>query len=169
MVSSRTLPNSKAIQDMANRYPELDVLSAEACLTFLDTSTAVYAAWDSHFARHGLSMGKFALLMQLFQADQQGLSPSEFADRVGVTRATITSLLDGLEREQLVIRQPHPIDRRMLQVHLTEKGRALMVGILPDHFCRTTGLMANLNDREKKTFIKLLGKLQAGIDALQGS
>jgi DNA-binding MarR family transcriptional regulator len=167
MVSSRTLPDPQAIQEMAARYPELDMPSVEACLAFLDTTTAVYEALDSYFAHHGLSMGKFTLLMQLFQVDGQGLSPSEFAERVGVTRATITSLLDGLEREKFVTRQPHPVDRRMLQIHLTPKGRELIAGILPDHFCRTTGLMAHLSDREKKTFIKLLGKLQAGIPALQ--
>jgi DNA-binding MarR family transcriptional regulator len=167
MVNSRSLPDRPTIQHMADRYPELDIPSVEACLAFLDTTAAVYAGLEDYFSRHGLSMGKFTLLMQLFQADEQGLSPSEFAERIGVTRATITSLLDGLERDGFVQRQPHPVDRRMLRIHLTEKGRELIAGILPDHFCRTTGLMANLSDREKKTFIKLLGKLQAGIPALQ--
>ncbi|MCU0567341.1 MAG: MarR family transcriptional regulator [Oculatellaceae cyanobacterium Prado106] len=167
MVSSRTLPDAQAIQRMADRYPELDIPSVQACLAFLDTTTVVYEALEAYFTRHGLSMGKFTLLMQLFQADGQGMTPSEFAERVGVTRATITSLLDGLERDTLVTRQPHPVDRRMLQVYLTEKGRSLIADILPDHFCRTTGLMGHLSDREKKTLIKLLGKLQSGISALE--
>ncbi|MDB9323991.1 hypothetical protein [Nodularia spumigena] len=39
--------------------------------------------------------------MQLYSA-KEGLAPSEFSERVGVTRATITVLLDGFDREELV-------------------------------------------------------------------
>lgn len=165
MISSRTIPDRQVLQQLANRYPELDISSVETCLAFLDTTAAFYEAVDSYFAQFGLSRGKFTLLMQLI-ASENGLLPSEFAERAGVTRATVTSLLDGLERKQLVTRQSHPSDRRMLSVYLTEKGRALMNEILPDHFCRTKDLMAHLSDREQKTFIKLLGKLRAGMPAL---
>ena len=169
MVTSRSIPNRQAIEQLACRYPELDIASVETCLTFLDTTAEVYAALDVHFARYGLSVGKFTLLMQLFVSADEGLTPSDFAERVGVTRATITGLLDGLEREGLVKRQPHPADRRMLAIHLTEKGRELISKILPDHFCRTTAMMANLTATEKKTFIKLLGKLRTGTGAMHES
>ncbi len=155
-----------ALQNLAQRYPELDISSVEACLAFLRATADVQAALETHFARYGLSMGKFTLLMQLLQANEQGLTPSECAERSGVTRATITGLLDGLERDGLVERHPCPNDRRMLSVHLTEKGRSLMAQMLPDHFCRTTGLMAHLTADEKKTLIELLQKLQAGTPAM---
>jgi DNA-binding MarR family transcriptional regulator len=167
MISSRTIPDQQTIQRMASRYRELDIPSVETCLAFLDTTTAFYEAIDSYFAHYDLSRGKFTLLMQLLSVDENGLLPSEFAQRAGVTRATVTSLLDGLEQQELITRQPHPADRRMLRVHITAKGRELMNQILPDHFCRTTQLMAHLSAREKKTFIKLLTKLRLGIPALQ--
>jgi DNA-binding MarR family transcriptional regulator len=167
MVTSRSIPNRQAIEQLASRYPELDIASVETCLTFLDTTAEVYAALDVHFARYGLSVGKFTLLMQLFVSADEGLTPSDFAERVGVTRATITGLLDGLEREELVKRQPHPADRRMLAIELTEKGRELISKMLPDHFCRTADMMANLTATEKKTFIKLLGKLRTGTGAMR--
>lgn len=168
MITSRSLPNRQTIEQLANIYPELDIASVETCLAFLDTTAEVYAALDVHFSRYGLSVGKFTLLMQLFVASE-GLTPSDFAERAGVTRATITGLLDGLEREKLVQRQPHPADRRMLSIHLTEKGHQLISKMLPDHFCRTTNLMTNLTATEKKTFIKLLGKLRAGTPAMRES
>ncbi|WNN90038.1 hypothetical protein [Gloeocapsopsis dulcis] len=40
MASSRSLPDQQSIQRMASRYPEIDIASVEACLAFLDTSTA---------------------------------------------------------------------------------------------------------------------------------
>jgi DNA-binding MarR family transcriptional regulator len=166
VVTLRPFVNRQALEQLANIFPELDLASVESCLAFLATTIDVYAALDVHFARYGLSMGKFTLLMQLFVVDEKGLTPSECAERAGVTRATITGLLDGLERDGLVQRQPYPDDRRMLSVHLTDKGRQLLFQMLPDHFCRTTGLMANLTDKEKKTLIELLGKLKSGTPAM---
>lgn len=153
-----------ALENLAQRYPDLDVASTEVCLQFLRTSADVQTALETHFARYELSMGKFTLLMQLLQVD--GLTPSECADRSGVTRATITGLLDGLERDGLLERRSAPGDRRMLKIHLTDKGRTLLDQMLPDHFCRTTRLMAHLTPSEKKTLIKLLHKLQAGTPAM---
>ena len=167
MVNSGSFSSPQALEQLAKRYPELDISSIETCLSFLDTTADVHQALDAHFARYGLSMGKFSLLMQLFIAPEERLTPSEFAERANVTRATITGLLDGLEREELVKRQPHPEDRRRLYIHLTDKGRDLISGMLPDHFYRTSAMMANLNATEKKQFIKLLSKLRTGTSAMR--
>jgi DNA-binding MarR family transcriptional regulator len=155
-----------ALEKLAQRFPDLDIPSVEACLTFLQATADVQGALEAHFSRYGLSMGKFTLLMQLYQAGDTGLTPSDCATRAGVTRATITGLLDGLERDGLLMRQSHLGDRRMLSVHLTTKGQQLLANMLPDHFCRTTGLMTHLSNAEKKTLIKLLQKLQNGTSAL---
>ena len=169
MLTPRSHPTQQVLLSLASQYPEMDLASVEACLAFLNATAEVYEAYETHFARYGLSMGKFTILMQLLHAGEQGLAPSECAERAGVTRGTITGLLDGLERDGLVKRQPHPIDRRMLNVRITPKGQELLCKMLPDHFCRTTGLMANLTDAEKETLIGLLAKLQAGTPALRNT
>jgi DNA-binding MarR family transcriptional regulator len=148
---------------MASRYPEIDILSIETCLTFMDTSTAFYHSVDSNHAQHNLSRGRFVLLMQLIETSEEGLFPSEFAERAGVTRASVTSLLDGLERDGLVTRQPHAIDRRMIVVQITEKGRELMNKVLPQHFAWIKAWMDNLSYGEKQVFLELLTKLRLGI------
>jgi DNA-binding MarR family transcriptional regulator len=162
----RPFAEREILENLAKCFPELDIASVETCLAFLHTTAEVYTALNTHFSRYGLSMGKFTLLMHLFQAPEQGLTPSECAERAGVTRATITGLLDGLERSSLIERQAYPADRRMLTIHLTEKGRELLSQMLPDHFCRTTGLMANLSNAEKMMLIELLGKLRLGTQAM---
>lgn len=43
----------------------------------------------------------------------------------GLKQSTFTSLLDRLERDGLVRREPNPADRRSFLVHLTERGRGL--------------------------------------------
>lgn len=158
-------PSQEAFKELEQDFPDFDLNSVETCLTFLNATSEVYAAFDAHFERFGLSAGKFTILMQLYTAKQE-LPPSEFANRANVTRATITGLLDRLEREGLVERRNHPSDRRMLTVHLTDKGKVLIKSILPEHFCRTQELMASLTSREQKTFVKLLRKLRSSASAL---
>jgi DNA-binding MarR family transcriptional regulator len=166
VVILRPFVDKQTILNFAKRYPELDIASIETCLAFLHTTADVYQALDVHFARYGLSRGKFTLLMQLYLADEKGLTPSECAQRADVTKATITGLLDGLERDGLVRRFPDLADRRMLRLQLTDQGRELLSQMLPDHFCRTTDLMANLTDSEKKTLIKLLNKVRTRTSAM---
>jgi DNA-binding MarR family transcriptional regulator len=43
----------------------------------------------------------------------------------GLKQSTFTSLLDRLERDGLVRREPNPADRRSYLIHLTERGREL--------------------------------------------
>jgi len=156
----RNISKYQVLLEQASRYPELDIDTVETCLAFLRTTTNVFEAYDAHFDRYGLSMGKFSVLMLLEQTCGQGLTPSECAERAGVTRGTITGLLDGLERDELVKREPHPSDRRMMVIKLTEKGHQLLRSMLPDHFCRTSALFGSLTATERQTLVKLLNKLQ---------
>jgi DNA-binding MarR family transcriptional regulator len=160
-----SLPNHQSIKRMASRYPEIDTTSLEVCLAFLDTSTTFYAAIDSQHARHNLSRGKFVLLTQLIETSEASLLPSEFAERAGVTRASVTSLLDGLERDGLVTRQHDEVDRRKIGVQISDKGRALMNEVLPQHFAWLTAWMGNLSYGEQQILLELLKKLQQGIPA----
>lgn len=157
----QVFPARESFDALDRDFPEFDADSIVTCLAFLDTTTEVYATLNSYFDRYGLSGGKFTVLMQLYTA-KQGIPPSEFAERANVTRATITGLLDGLERDGLIERQPHPSDRRMLTVHLTDRGKELMQNILPEHFCRTKILMDTLTAADKRNLVKLLNKLRAG-------
>jgi DNA-binding MarR family transcriptional regulator len=161
----QVFPARQSFEALDRDFPEFDADSIETCLAFLDATTEVYAALNSYFDRYGLSGGKFTVLMQLYTTTQS-IPPSEFAERANVTRATITGLLDGLERDGLVERQPHLRDRRMLTVHLTDRGSELMKSILPEHFCRTKKLMDTLTATDKKNLVKLLDKLRAGASGL---
>jgi DNA-binding MarR family transcriptional regulator len=120
-------------------------------------------------ARYGLSQGRFAVLMLLIDGTGEGSTPSVLAERAGVTRATMTGLLDGLERDGLVVREPATQDRRNVFIHLTDKGRAFMEGILPDHFQRVSDLMRRLDDAEMTTLLNLLAKINRGIPDLLAS
>jgi DNA-binding MarR family transcriptional regulator len=162
----RELPKYECLRELASRIPEVDPSAVEACLVTLRTASDVLDSFDVHFARHGLSQGRFTVLMLLTVHPDHGQCPSELADRAGVTRATMTGLLDGLERDGFLVREPHPEDRRTITARLTERGHLFLREMLPDHFRRIAALMADLPEDERQTLVRLLSKVRSGITAL---
>ncbi|MFP2912962.1 MarR family winged helix-turn-helix transcriptional regulator [Pyxidicoccus sp. 3LFB2] len=149
----------------------MDASAIETCISMLHMGHGLTGAYDAHLARHGLSMGRFIVLIRLFTfeeaGERQGLTPAELAESSSVSRATMTGLLDPLEKDDLISRQDHPGDRRMYTVHLTPKARKLLDSMLPDHYRRIAGLMAPLSEAERITLRELLNKVASGIPALR--
>lgn len=69
----------------------------------------------------GISLPQYRLLVSISGHSQRA---SELATAVGVSRPTLTSIVDGLERGGLLRRAPVPSDRRGIQLIPTEAGRA---------------------------------------------
>jgi MarR family 2-MHQ and catechol resistance regulon transcriptional repressor len=71
----------------------------------------------------GLTPPQFQILRTLWNDD--GIPLMDLASASNCSRATITGLIDVLERKGLVRRKPNPNDRRSLLAELTAEGRAL--------------------------------------------
>ena len=67
----------------------------------------------------GISLPQYRLLVSVSGQPQRA---SELAARVGVSRPTLTSLVDGLEQAGLLRRRPVATDRRGIQLVQTQKG-----------------------------------------------
>jgi len=76
-----------------------------------------------------LTPPQYQTLRLLWEQDSQPLK--DLAAANGCTRPTMTGIVDTLEKNGLVTRQPNPEDRRSLLVTLSEKGKALE-GSAPD-------------------------------------
>ncbi len=64
----------------------------------------------------------FRQLAVLFMIRQGVISPAGIAQRLGISRAVVTGLLDRLEERGLIRREPDPGDRRRLRIVLTASG-----------------------------------------------
>lgn len=158
----KDIPRYECLLECAQRFPELDPSACEAFLHLLRAGDEGFRVVDAHFHGHGLSQGRFTVLMLL--ADKAGgpshtLTPAQLADLAGVTRATMTGLVDTLERDGMVTRKPDSEDRRMLFVELTPRGQAFLGQIMPEHFRRISVLMAALTESERRLLVRLLGKV----------
>ncbi|MDP8243799.1 MAG: MarR family transcriptional regulator [Candidatus Hinthialibacter antarcticus] len=162
----RKVPNIEALHSCAQQHADVDPGFIEAFLILVYTSSELLNAGVEYFQEYGTSPARFGLMMQLNMNKEHTLSPSDLAELTGVTRATITGLLDGLERDGFIQRQPDPNDRRSQTVHLTEKAQTFLDGFLPGHFKRIQGLMSNVSVKEKKQLVSTLTKILDNLTVL---
>lgn len=165
----KNLPRYECLLEAAKLFPDLNPSACEVFLHLMRAGDEAFRAVDSHLAQHHLSQGRFmvlALLYERLRGCPHPRTPAELADLSHVTRATMTGLVDTLERDGLVTREPDPTDRRMMSVALTEKGRTLLETVLPWYFQRMAALVQPLDETERKTLVTLLGKIFRQADAL---
>lgn len=74
-------------------------------------------------SRFGLHPGQEMLLCQLWQED--GLTPTELADRLGVQPATVSKMLSRMDSVGLISGCRDAKDGRITRLHLTDAGAAL--------------------------------------------
>jgi DNA-binding MarR family transcriptional regulator len=108
-----------------------------------------------------LTPPQFQTLRLLWVRDEQPFK--DLADANGCTRPTMTGIVDTLEKNGLVSRQPNPDDRRSLLVTLTEKGKALE-GSMPDLDRIYASCCTGLNAEEYQQLGLLLGKLDGTLN-----
>ncbi len=121
------------------------------------------ASLERFLAGHNLSQGSWTVLMVLNRDPAVPLMPSDLASKCGVTRATMTGLLDGLERKRLLRREPEPSDRRTLRVRLTRDGIDGLDGMTHDYYRRVARLMRDLNDDDKRHLSGMLLRVLANV------
>jgi DNA-binding MarR family transcriptional regulator len=167
MLLLKEVPQYECLLERSKRYPELDPSAMEAFLHLLRTSTDVFSAFRGLLARHEISKGRFVVLILLNRDQEKPVKLADLAERADVTRATMTGLVDTLERDGFVRREEAPEDRRMVFVRLTAHGRTFLDGILPDYFRRIATLMCRLTEAERKTLVALLGKIQQAVPEIQ--
>ena len=163
----KDLPRYECILEAVRLHPDLDPSACEAYLNLLRAGDEAYRRSEAFLNEHNMSPGRFTVMMLLY--DKIGgkpvpQTPADLAEKAGVTRATITGLVDTLERDGLVTREHDSGDRRMMLVHLTPKGHSALREILPGHFKQMATQMAALNEHERKTLVRLLNKI-AGLPA----
>jgi DNA-binding MarR family transcriptional regulator len=80
-------------------------------------------ALERRLLKHGVPLGQFPLLLTLW--DEENLTQSEIARRVGIEQPTVANTLRRMERDGLVKTEPDASHRRQVLIKLTEKGRKL--------------------------------------------
>jgi DNA-binding MarR family transcriptional regulator len=106
----------------------------------------------------GVSLPQYRILVSI---SGRPLRASELAAHVGVSRPTLTSLVDGLEQSGLLRRRPVPTDRRGIWLEPTEAGLQAVADA--EHVLAQR--LLELVDREDVTIVgDVVGALGAALD-----
>jgi DNA-binding MarR family transcriptional regulator len=86
-------------------------------------ASAMKTALEERLRRHDITAPQWAVLARLWEED--GLPPSVIGRRLEADRPTITGVVDRLEHKGLVKKVRDSEDRRVVRVHLTDRGKKL--------------------------------------------
>lgn len=165
----KDIPQYDCFLEAAKLYPSLEPSANEAFLHLLRTADLMADDAQQFYNRHSTSQGRFTVMMLLHTplAKSRGYhgeqTPASLAEQAGVTRATMTGLLDTLEKDGLICREPNAQDRRITHIRLTEEGHARVETMIPDCFQCIARIVSPLSQSERKELVRLLQKLQEGL------
>jgi DNA-binding MarR family transcriptional regulator len=94
------------------------------------------------------------------------LSLSELSDKIRAQNSTVTGIIDRMEREGLVLRVRSTEDRRVVRIHLTEKGQQLAreIPVEPMEILRSA--LSGLTAAETTEMLRLMTKVAKRIGAI---
>ena len=164
MLQLKDLPDAKILTKFAERYPEADIEHVIHFLTLLRVGSDLSSALDSFLASYGLLQGRWWVLILLMREQNLISTPSSLAEKAGVSRATMTGLIDGLDKEGLVVRVTNVDDRRKLHIKLTDAGQTKLDEVMPEYYRRVGNLMSILSSEQGEALTSMLTKLQNNSD-----
>ena len=162
----KELPSDDILARTAERFPTHDPSAMKAFLWTMRTGSDLLMFMENLLKRWGISQGRYVTLIVLYREDEPRLAPSVLAEKAGVNRATMTGLIDGLERDGFVRRSAHGRDRRRVDIVLTDKGRAFIEQLMPEYFALVGELMADITETERESLARIMKKLNLGIPKL---
>ncbi|OQD51733.1 transcriptional regulator [Streptomyces phaeoluteigriseus] len=121
-------------------------------------SYAIFALARAHRA-HAAAMlramdlhpGQELLLMHLL--DRDGQTQSELLGSVGLDHSTVSKSLRRMQDAGLLIREPAAHDRRVMVIHLTDKGRAMREPIEAMWRALEETAARNLSEQQAESFV----------------
>ena len=148
--------------DFETRYPGANAGATEAAMNIARTGDLLVRRIADLVQPFDLTPSSGLVLGILADAESQ-LPPNEIAERLILSRASVTSLLDSLERRGYVRRLPHPTDRRMLLIELTDVGRRIAHEFRLVVHRHQKEWMATLSEKEQDQLVNMLHRLQAAL------
>lgn len=87
---------------------------------------------------------------------QELVTPGALAVHLGISTASVTKLLDRLERAGHIVREPHPSDRRALSVKITPATHRSAMETVGRQQARRFGAAARLSPADREVVIGFL-------------
>ncbi|MEU6089921.1 MarR family transcriptional regulator [Streptomyces sp. NPDC047085] len=149
-------------------HPGLDTAPMEVIGRINRCAALLQQAEDAPLRRAELSRPEFDLLGALRRTGHE-LTPGELARETFSSGAAVTKRLKHLTERGLVERRGDTRDRRVAHLRLTDAGRDLVDGILPEQLAYETAVLSALAPESQSELAALLGGLLSGLEGRMGA
>ncbi|WP_330288503.1 MarR family winged helix-turn-helix transcriptional regulator [Streptomyces sp. NBC_00576] len=150
---------------MAAPTPRTPTTASEGPMSY-----AIYQLARAHRARAAamlreldLHPGQELLLMHLL--DRDGQTQSELLESVDVDHSTISKSLRRMQDAGLLVREPADHDRRVMVVHLTDKGRAMRKPLAAMWQALEETSALNLSAQQAESFVRIAHAITDAINS----
>ena len=127
---------------------------ADAMADFFST----FRRWRRTLIGDASTYARMRLLCELHRDGPQRMA--DLASALDVTPRNVTTLVDGLEREGIVQRRPHPTDRRATVIELTDSADGAVERSM-EHEAAIGELFEKLAPTDRAALIRLMGDLES--------
>ncbi len=150
--------------DFYEQTPDANVNATEAVMNTIRTADLIFDRIGRLLRPLNVSAAGGLVLGIL--RDRGPISPSELGERLIVTRATVTGLIDSLEARDFVRRTPNPDDRRGLLVAITPAGLAVLQELRTIVHRNEKVWLSDLSDGDLRGYIGYLHRIQDGLASI---
>jgi len=136
------------------------MLDNQLCFALYSTSLMMTKTYKPLLQALGLTYPQYLAMLVLWE--NEGITVSEISARMLTDPGSLTPLLKRLESEGLLQRQRSSQDERVVQLYLTDKGRALheQANALPACILKASGLSLEQLASLKEELVELRSHLQ---------
>lgn len=153
-------PTLKKLEKIKQKYSNLNTMDVLLYLEIHKSYKLMKDKYDSLLQEYDLTEAKFSIMMLLTYENDMILAPSELAEKLGSKKSTITGIIKGMEKRNLIVRKELPNDKRANYVQLTNEGTELLKRFLPFNYDLVSKVFEVFNEEEKKQFYMLSNKLK---------
>ncbi|MFZ0200178.1 MAG: MarR family transcriptional regulator [Candidatus Sulfotelmatobacter sp.] len=153
-------PPLEVLQKIRQGFSRRDVQGLTAVFTLRGTAQRVDNAISEWMSGSVGSAARYQVLMALWASGGKGISHTEIVTAMGVTRATVSGLMAGLERDGLVKSCVDPVDRRKQIARLTQKSEAVIKKLHALNVAKFGAVFASFTLQELANLTELLHRFE---------
>lgn len=133
-----------------------------AYIKLMRAAESMTAKMDRRLKARGLTMSQFGVLEALFHLGP--MCQRELGRKLLKSNGNITTVVENLERRELIHRVRGEEDRRFITVHLTTRGATMIERLFPEHLASIVDEMQALSSTDQEALGELCKRLGLAVE-----
>lgn len=153
-------PTLDKLKSLKQAYDNLNIIDVLLYLEIHKAYGLMKDKYDSLLREYDLTEAKFSIMMLLSYERDMILAPSDLSEKLGSKKSTITGIVKGMEKRNLIERKALENDKRSNYVQLTNEGAELLKRFSPYNYDLVSKVFEVFSKEEKDLFFTLSNKLK---------